>query len=160
MGTDRAQVLPAPRVRAAGHRRLGVTAWRLIALGMILGAWHVASIPAGALLLPSPLAVAPQFVALLRSGELLAATASSLTVLFSGYSLAILTGVSLGVLMGGIRPFGETLEIFVHAMNSTPRVAFIPLIVLWFGLGIKAKVVIVWLTAVFPILINTYVGVQ
>ena len=78
----------------------------------------------------------------------------------AGYALAIVTGVALGVLMGGMPRLGETLEIYVNALNSTPRVAFIPFIILWFGLGINAKIVVVWFQAVMPILINTYAGVQ
>jgi len=136
-----------------------VNGWRLIALLAFLAAWHLASLPAGKLLLPSPLDVLPALVELLRSGHLMAALGSSLVVFVSGYVLAILTAIPIGVLMGAIRPFGETLDIYVNGLNSTPRVAFIPLIILWFGLEIQAKIVIVWFTAVFPIIINTYAGV-
>jgi ABC-type nitrate/sulfonate/bicarbonate transport system permease component len=45
-------------------------------------------------------------------------------------------------------------------LNATPRVAFIPFIILWFGLGPYAKIIFVWLQAVLPIAINTYAGVQ
>ena len=81
-------------------------------------------------------------------------------VFAAGYALAIVTGVALGVLMGGMPRLGETLEIYVNALNSTPRVAFIPFIILWFGLGPTAKIVVVWFQAVMPIVINTYAGVQ
>src|ERR687886_876892 len=170
-----ANVLPVPVVEpveraaspgAAVARRLplsgrvGVVGWRLIALAAFLVVWHLASIPAGKLLLPSPLDILPAFIEVLRSGQLVNATLSSLTVFAVGYSLAIITGVALGVLMGGIPRLGETLEIYVNALNSTPRVAFIPFIILWFGLGTNAKIVVVWFQAVMPILINTYAGVQ
>jgi ABC-type nitrate/sulfonate/bicarbonate transport system permease component len=148
------------RKRAALVGRINVTAWRLIALALFLVAWHLASIPAGKLLLPSPLDVIPAFIDLVRSGQLLTATASSLVVFIAGYALAIVTGVTLGVLMGGIPKLGETLEIYVNALNATPRVAFIPLIIVWAGLGANAKISIVWLMAFTPILINTYAGVQ
>jgi NitT/TauT family transport system permease protein len=62
--------------------------------------------------------------------------------------------------MGGMPRLGETLEIYVNALNATPRVAFIPFIILWFGLGPQAKIVVIWFQAVLPILINTYAGVQ
>jgi NitT/TauT family transport system permease protein len=140
--------------------RISVVGWRTIALVFFLALWHLASIPAGKLLLPSPLDVAPALFDELRSGQLLSATASSLTVFAAGYALAIVTGVVLGVLMGGIPRLGETLEIYVNALNSTPRVAFIPFIILWFGLGPTAKIIVVWFQAVMPILINTYAGVQ
>jgi len=140
--------------------RVSIVGWRVIALLIFLVVWHLASIPAGKLLLPSPLDVVPAFIDEVRSGQLLAATLSSLQVFILGYALAIATGVALGVLMGGMPRVGETLEIYVNALNATPRVAFIPFIILWFGLGTPAKIVVVWFQAVMPIVINTYAGVQ
>ena len=173
---DAAKVLPAagvesgagaaeqPRALAQAHRgpfsRINVTGWRIIAVLAFLLAWHLASIPAGKLLLPSPLDIAPAFVDVARSGQLLSATLASLGVFIVGYLLAIVVGVTLGVLMGGMPRVGETLEIYVNALNATPRVALIPLVILWFGLGPPAKIAVVWLMAVLPILINTYAGVQ
>jgi ABC-type nitrate/sulfonate/bicarbonate transport system permease component len=170
------EVLPAPAVEPAGPAdaagivrerrrpgffgRISIVTWRLIALVAFLGLWHLASIPAGKLLLPSPVDVLPAFFDMIRTGQLVSATASSLVVFAAGYGLAIVTGVALGVLMGGIPRLGATLEIYVNALNSTPRVAFIPFIILWFGLGTNAKIVVVWFQAVMPILINTYAGVQ
>ena len=150
----------APKRRRSALSRISVTTWRLIALAAGLTIWHLASIPAGRLLLPSPLEVAPAFIELVRTGQLLVAVGSSLVVFAAGYSLAIITGVAIGVLMGGIPRLGATLEIYVNALNTTPRVAFIPFIILWFGLGMEAKIIVVWFQAVFPILINTYAGVQ
>lgn len=138
---------------------LGVNTWRLLTLAVFLVVWQLASIPLGKLVLPSPLAVAEASIGLLASGQLAAATASSLVVFGSGYALAIVTAIPIGILMGGYRRVGETLEVYVNGLNSTPRVAFIPLIIVWFGLDIWAKIVIVWFTAVFPIMINTYAGV-
>ena len=170
-----ADVLPTPAVEPADSSteeaarvrqrpgvfgRIGIVGWRVIALLIFLAVWHLASIPAGKLLLPSPLDVVPAFIDEVRSGQLLTATLSSLQVFILGYALAIVTGVALGVLMGGIPRLGEVLEIYVNALNATPRVAFIPFIILWFGLGTPAKIVVVWFQAVMPILINTYAGVQ
>jgi ABC-type nitrate/sulfonate/bicarbonate transport system permease component len=163
---DPAEATPAAlgatsaRKRPGPFDRVSIVTWRLVTLAVFLVLWHLASIPAGKLLLPSPLDVVPAFIDMLRTGQLLSATASSLTVFAAGYALAIVTGVALGVLMGGVPRLGETLEIYVNALNATPRVAFIPLIILWFGLGTNAKIVVIWLQAVMPILINTYAGVQ
>lgn len=153
-------VQPAARRVPVLLARINVASWRLIALAAFLLLWHLASIPAGKLLLPSPLDIVPAFIDELRSGQLLAATLSSLQVFLIGYLLAIVTGVALGVLMGGMPRLGETLEIYVNALNATPRVALIPFIILWFGLGANAKIVVVWFQAVLPILINTYAGVM
>lgn len=151
-----------PRARRRhGNRlsRISVPAWRVIALAIFLIVWHLASIPAGKLLLPSPLDVVPAFIELVRTGQLVTALGSSLIVFVAGYTLAVITGVTLGVLMGGIPRLGATLDIYVNGLNTTPRVAFIPFIILWAGLGLEAKIIVVWFQAVFPILINTYAGV-
>jgi ABC-type nitrate/sulfonate/bicarbonate transport system permease component len=157
--TDRSEVVAA-RKGPSLVGRINVVGWRLIALAAFLVLWHLASIPAGRLLLPSPLDVVPAFVDEIRTGQLLTATLSSLQVFAIGYLLAIVSGVVLGVLMGGMPRLGETLEVYVNALNATPRVAFIPFIILWFGLGTTAKIVVVWFQAVMPIVINTYAGVQ
>jgi NitT/TauT family transport system permease protein len=155
----------APQATDAGRRsglvgRINVAGWRLIALAVFLLAWHLASIPAGKLLLPSPIDIVPALVDEIRSGQLLTAAFSTLQVFLAGYLLAVLSGVALGVLMGGMPRLGETLEIYVNALNATPRVALIPFIILWFGLGAPAKIVVIWFMAMLPILINTYAGVQ
>src|SRR2546421_7191706 len=159
---DRPETVGAPAARRRGGLvgRINVVGWRFIALAVFLVVWHLASIPAGKLLLPSPLDIVPAFVDEVRSGQLVTATLSSLQVFAVGYLLAIVTGVAFGVLMGGMPRLGETLEIYVNALNATPRVALIPFIILWFGLGTNAKIVVVWFQAVMPILINTYAGVQ
>jgi NitT/TauT family transport system permease protein len=140
--------------------RLSVTQWRLIALAVFLALWHLASIPAGRLLLPSPIDLVPALIDELRTGQLATATVVSLEVFAAGYALAIVSGVGLGVLMGGMPRLGETLEIYLNAVNATPRIALIPLFILWFGLGPIAKIAVVWFMAVLPIVINTYAGVQ
>jgi NitT/TauT family transport system permease protein len=155
----------APQATDAGRRsglvgRINVAGWRLIALAVFLLVWHLASIPAGKLLLPSPIDIVPALVDEIRSGQLLTAAFSTLQVFLAGYLLAVLSGVALGVLMGGMPRLGETLEIYVNALNATPRVALIPFIILWFGLGAPAKIVVIWFMAMLPILINTYAGVQ
>lgn len=167
-----AEILPAPGVestsvdgvparhRQGGFGRISVVGWRLIVLALFLIVWHLVSIPVGRLLLPSPLDVVLAVVDEIRTGVLLTATLSSLEVFAVGYALAIVTGVTLGVVMGGMPRVGATLEIYVNALNATPRVALIPFIILWFGLGPNAKIIAVWLQAVMPVLINTYAGVQ
>lgn len=153
-GTPSAALRPARRRRSVSVGRLR---WAVLALFLVL--WQLISIPAGSLLLPSPLEVARAFVALVLNGQLISATASSLAVFLGGFLLSVLVGVPFGVLLGGVRPLGESLDIYVNGLNATPRVAFIPLIILWFGLGGAAKVFIVFVTAVLPIVINTYAGV-
>jgi NitT/TauT family transport system permease protein len=77
-----------------------------------------------------------------------------------GLGLAIVVGLPLGVLIGRSQTLNAMLDPFITAFNATPRLVFLPLIVLWFGLGLWSKVVIVFIGALFPILINTYEGVR
>lgn len=77
-----------------------------------------------------------------------------------GLGLAIVVGLPLGVLIGRSRTLNAMFDPFITAFNATPRLVFLPLVVLWFGLGLWSKVVIVFIGALFPILINTYEGVR
>lgn len=77
-----------------------------------------------------------------------------------GLVLAIVVGLPLGVLIGRSRTLNAMLDPFITAFNATPRLVFLPLFMLWFGLGLWTKVIIVFIGALFPILINTYEGVR
>lgn len=77
-----------------------------------------------------------------------------------GFALAVVVGVPLGILMGWYRRLNALLDPFVSALYATPRIALIPLIVIWFGIGIGSKIAVIFLSTVFPILINTITGVR
>jgi NitT/TauT family transport system permease protein len=77
-----------------------------------------------------------------------------------GLVLAIVVGLPLGVLIGRSKSLNAMFDPFITAFNATPRLVFLPLVMLWFGLGLWSKVVIVFIGALFPILINTYEGVR
>ena len=138
-----------------------MTIWlyRLGFLVLLLCGWTLASqfIPRN--LIPTPLATLEAAQRLFAEPRIWVAIGDSLTVYGLGFGLAILVAVPLGVVMGGIRPLGKTLDIYVNALAATPRVAFIPLVIVLLGLGVQAKVFIVFLGAAMPILLNTYAGV-
>jgi ABC-type nitrate/sulfonate/bicarbonate transport system permease component len=77
-----------------------------------------------------------------------------------GLSIATAIGLPLGVLLGRSVTLNAMFDPFITAFNATPRLVFLPLLLLWFGLGLWSKVVIVFIGALFPILINTYEGVR
>jgi ABC-type nitrate/sulfonate/bicarbonate transport system permease component len=77
-----------------------------------------------------------------------------------GYFLSVVVGVPFGIAIGWYRKFAYTCDPFVNAMNATPRVALLPLVIIWLGIGILSKVGIIFLGAVFPLLINTRDGVK
>ena len=133
--------------------------YRLLVLGLILLAWRLAAAVAGTSLIPTPAATAAAAAEMLAEGSLLRAAGESLSVYAGGLALAIVVGIPAGLVMGGFRMLGRTLEVYVNALAATPRVAFIPLVIVLLGLGAEAKVAIIFLGAVMPILISTYAGV-
>jgi ABC-type nitrate/sulfonate/bicarbonate transport system permease component len=106
-----------------------------------------------------PSAIAIAFWQLLRSGRLGAALAESLQPFLLGYGLAIVVGVPLGLVIGRFRTLEAALGIYVTAGYAMPLVALVPLLILWLGLGFKVKVAVVLLMSIFPICINTWLGV-
>jgi ABC-type nitrate/sulfonate/bicarbonate transport system permease component len=133
--------------------------YRLAFLAVLLVGWTVASELIPRNLIPTPLATLEAAQRLFGEVRLWIAIGDSLTVYGLGFGLAVAVAVPIGVIMGGIRPVGKTLDIYVNALAATPRVAFIPLIIVLLGLGVQAKVFIVFLGAAMPILLNTYAGV-
>ncbi|MBM4297451.1 MAG: ABC transporter permease [Deltaproteobacteria bacterium] len=77
-----------------------------------------------------------------------------------GYLLSVIVGVPFGIATGWYKRMAYTFDPFVNAMNATPRVALLPLVIIWLGIGILSKVGIIFLGAVFPILINARDGVK
>jgi NitT/TauT family transport system permease protein len=133
---------------------------RLVTAGAFLLAWELYGRSLNPIFLSYPTAVAGAFVELLANGQLVNATVQSMSALALGFSVSIVAGITVGLLMGRFRTVYHALDPFVTALYNTPSVALIPLIQLWFGLGLQAKVVIVILSAFFPIVINTFAGVR
>ena len=77
-----------------------------------------------------------------------------------GYALSVLFAVPFGIACGWYKRVSYVFDPFINAMNATPRVALLPLVIIWLGIGILSKVGIIFLGAVFPILINTRDGVK
>jgi NitT/TauT family transport system permease protein len=107
-----------------------------------------------------PSAIAVAFWELARSGELGTALLESLRPFVVGYVLAILVGVPLGLIVGRFRIAEASLGIYITAGYAMPLVALVPLLILWLGLGFTVKVAVVFLMSLFPICINTWLGVR
>lgn len=133
---------------------------RLISLVFVLLLWEYFGRRINPILFTYPSAIARAFVTLVTSGELQGYMKESLLVLTYAAILSVLAGVILGVIMGRFTIVEWATDIYVNALYSTPMVAVVPLIVLWFGFRIPAKVIIVFLFMVFPVLLNTYEGVK
>ena len=148
----------AIRTRQRREGGLVLLAQVLIVLLLIAGMYALNAV-AGKLTMPRPDAVLQQSIRMWSDGSMLKGLMESLTVLGLGFLLSAVTGILIGILLGGSRVMNLILDPFVNAMNATPGAAFIPLIIVWFGLYTEAKVVVVWNAAVFPILISTASGI-
>jgi NitT/TauT family transport system permease protein len=94
------------------------------------------------------------------SGTIWAPLGVSATAFAIGLALAIAAGLPLGILLGRSNMLNAMFDPFITAFNATPRLVFLPLLMLWLGIGLWSKVAIVFLGALFPLLINTHEGVR
>ncbi len=133
-----------------------------VALVSALAAWQAfwSAGKISPLFFTGPSQVAYRFVEEWTRGRLKQDMIYSGTNFVIGVGLAIAVGVVLGVIIGWYRRIAMIVNPFVTALYSTPRVALVPLVLIWFGLGMKSKVFIVFINAVFPVLINTIGGVR
>ena len=107
-----------------------------------------------------PSQVAETLWTLFASGEIWAPLGVSAAGFTIGLAIAIVIALPLGILIGRSETLNAFFDPFITAFNATPRLVFLPLVLLWFGLGLWSKVVIVAFGAIFPLLINTHEGIR
>ena len=112
------------------------------------------------LFLPGPADIANAFGAYVAKGQIWPDMWISGQELMYGFFLSIAFGLPIGILMGWYKRMHQALDPFVTFFYSIPRVALTPLLIIWFGIGINSKIAVVFLGAVFAILINTAAGVR
>ena len=152
----------AERAAADRRRRTAIQNFviRMASLAVFLTLWQIAAWNVDPVLFTSPAKVAVAAVDMLRTGELWASLWPSLLVLLMGLSLAIVFGALLGLTLARFRIMDVGLTVYITFLYSIPSVALVPLIVLWAGYETTAKVIILFLFAFFPMVINTYQGVK
>ena len=97
---------------------------------------------------------------MLATGTIWAPLGVSAMAFAIGLALAIVVGLPLGILLGRAATLNAMFDPFVTAFNATPRLVFLPLLMLWLGIGLWSKVAVVFSGALFPLLINTHEGVR
>ena len=133
---------------------------RLLSLFVVLALWEYYGRRVNPVLFTYPTAIARAFIDLVLSGELQSYMKESLLVLVYASIISVVVGVVFGVIMGRFSMVEWATDMYINALYSMPMVAMVPLIVLWFGFKVPAKVIIVVLFMVFPVLLNTYQGVK
>jgi NitT/TauT family transport system permease protein len=117
--------------------------------------WHVSPF-----ILPPPTAVWSAFVYLLQTPSTWAHIAITLKETLGGFIIAAITGILLGVAVGKFAWLERTLDPFIIASQVVPKVALVPLFIVWFGFGSTSKILISAVIAFFPIFTNTVLGVK
>lgn len=108
-----------------------------------------------------PSAIGAAFIELgFGEDALVPAFTTTLHGLVVGFAIAAILGIVTGFAMGRIRLVDVILDPYVSALYATPRIALVPLLVLWVGIDFELRVTIVVLSAIFPIIINTYIGAK
>src|SRR5712691_6093411 len=126
--------------------------------GVVLGGLKLAVPPT--LFLPVPSEVILAFRDLVEGGDLAQDIAVSLQEFAIGYVGAVVVGVLLGLTIGWYRRFSFAVDPFITFFYATPRIVLLPLLIIWFGIGIWSKIAVVFLGAFFAIVINTSSGVR
>ena len=154
------------RRQMKGSRRETRPIWRalvpLLLPALVLLVWQVV-VSLGVypeFIIPSPSAVLAKFIDVLRDGRLLANTWVTLSQTLAGLTIGVALSVLLGYAIAKNRLLDDLFSPLIIALQSTPVVAYAPLLVIWFGNGPTSKVVTSALIVFFPMLMNTVVGLR
>jgi ABC-type nitrate/sulfonate/bicarbonate transport system permease component len=133
---------------------------RVVAVIVFFIFWEFAARNSNPLFMTYPSAIVQAGWQMAISGELLKAFVESMIPFTAGLFISIAGGVLIGVLIGQFWWLEYTLDPFLNALYAIPRIALVPLIILWAGLETSGKIVIIVSVAIFPIIVNTYSGIK
>ncbi|HYW59465.1 MAG TPA: ABC transporter permease [Xanthobacteraceae bacterium] len=134
----------------------------LISIACGLALWEFLSriVVANPLFLAAPSQIFGAVVALAKSGELERHIAISGVEFLIGYAIASLIGIALGLTMASSAVAKQVCQPWISGLYATPTIALAPLFILWFGIGIWSKVLVVIFLVLFPVTINTEAGLR
>ncbi len=150
----------APRVSfAERHRKVLLGG---LAVALFFAAWQAVFlvVPFNPLFISKPSLIAESFVDLLASGDLVRDLAVSAVPFVYGFSAAVVVGVSLGIVMGWRVRVGYALDPLMTVFYASPLVALAPLLIVFFGVGVAGKAIIIFALSVFPFIFNACAGVR
>ncbi len=153
-------VAPLDVWRTRGSGSWGVRAVPALSLLAGIALWEVAARQQATPFLAPPSAVVPESLRLLTDHALLGDLFRSLTNLVVGYALAVVTGVGVGLAIGRRRMVDYALAPIVSAMLASPKLLFVPVLYAVFGVSRSAQVAVIFLSAVFIIIVNTATAVR
>jgi NitT/TauT family transport system permease protein len=146
--------------RAVRRRRIEAIAYPAGALLVCLGLWELVIIVfhIQPYLLPTPAAVFSTITG--QWNYLISESVPTIIEVLFGFAIATIVGVAIAVAIVTWRPFEKAMYPLLVASQEVPQIAFAPLLLVWFGLGLTSKVIIAFLIAFFPIVVNTAAGMR
>ena len=157
--TERARALEVATTRKR-RRALQMLAIRVASVIAVLALWQYIGSGIDPVLFTTPAAVARAAYAMILSGELWTYLWPSLVIFAAGLTIAAVIGIATGLLLARYWVIDVALGVYITFLYSIPAVALVPLIVLWAGFESTAKIIVLFLFAFFPMVINTYQGVK
>lgn len=133
---------------------------KLYGLILILGIWQILSLLVASKIIPSPVHSIPHFIEALINKTLFIHIIYSLKRIAAAVSLSILIGLPLGIVMGLSNKIEYILKPLVYVGYPIPKIAFLPVIMMIFGLGDSSKIILIFSIIVFQIVIGTRDGVK
>lgn len=157
-GDPRSRSGTAARLRAIARDRLP----GLLAFASLIAAWQLVIVIGDVqpLLLPSPSAVLEQFADVWELGLLQDAFLDTMKALGTGLLLGVPAGILLGLLIGASPRIDLAFTPYMWGLFSTPDIALVPIVILWFGFGFETKVWMVFLAVTIPLALNCKDGVR
>jgi ABC-type nitrate/sulfonate/bicarbonate transport system permease component len=157
------QSVPAPQPTLAQRLRdvlASPNAIRTAAVAIFFVIWEYYGRRMDPIFMAPPSAIFEAAVQLIQSGALKKALIQTLWPFSVGMALTVVVGIALGIIMAQWRTLEYVLDPFINALYAIPRIALVPLIILWAGLEFVGKVSILVSVAIFPITVNTYSGIR
>jgi ABC-type nitrate/sulfonate/bicarbonate transport system permease component len=142
------------------HTRRGKIVLPGISLAAFFLIWQYVGMHTNPILFTTPIKVVEAFWDLARTGVLWPAFYGALRDLGIGYGLAAVVGIVVGMAMGRSAVVERMLNPYVNFFQATPLIALVPLVVIWFGVNLEARVAVVFILALWSIIINTTTGVK
>ena len=127
---------------------------------LVVAVWWIAVVASDTRIFPSPLQVVLATIDLVRQGTLWDHVGASLMRVGAGFALALIVGIPLGLLMGWVHGAFVTLNPLVQILRPISPIAWIPLAILWFGVGDASPIFLIFLSSVFPTIVQTAAGVH
>ena len=161
--TEPRKSVPAPKPDFAARMRqvaFSPNVIRTIAVATFFAIWEFYGRRMDPIFMAPPSAIFDAALQLIQSGALRKALIESLWPFAAGMTLTVILGIAIGVAIAQWRLVEYICDPFINALYAIPRIALVPLIILWVGLEFTGKVAILVSVAVFPIIVNTYAGIR